>query len=517
MLIATLGVVLQDRDRIDDAVACYRKALQINPNFADAYNDLGIALYLKGSLSESIESYSHALILKSDHVEAYSNLGNTYQYQGNLDKAEECYREALRIKPDFASCYSNLLLSMNYDNRYDAQTIASEHLKFAKQIIEPLSFNTIIHTNERIPARKLKIGYVSPDFRRHPVAYFIEPVIISHNREYFEVFCYSNSLKHDEVTKRIQDHADQWRNIAGMSDERVTELIRKDNIDILVDLAGHTDRNRILVFARKPTPIQVSWIGYCATTGLSTIDYRIADSYTDPVGMTEQFYSEELIRLSESFSCYLPAPDSPDIGILPSLTSGHVTFGSFNNFAKVSSVVLSLWIKILKTVPSSRLIMKARSLADKTVCQNLTDLFIRAGIDISRIELVSQVPSIKEHLGFYNRVDIGLDTFPYNGTTTTCEAIWMGVPVVTLAGKSHASRVGVSLLSNVGLPELIAKTSDEYISIAVNLANDLKKLQSFRECLRDMMMRSPLCDAKRFTAKIEMCYRKMWETWCKAV
>ena len=243
-----------------------------------------------------------------------------------------------------------------------------------------------------------------------------------------------------------------------MSDEEVTELIQKDEIDILVDLAGHTANNRILVFARKPAPIQISWIGYLATTGLSTMDYKIADNYTDPPGKTEQFYTEKLMRLPESFLCYLPDKDSPEVGPLPALSTGHITFGSFNNFAKVTSEVFALWAKILNELPDSRLILKGKSFRDKTTCQYAINMFTQRGIAAERITLQPSDPSPK-HLESYNLVDIGLDTFPFNGAATTCEAMWMGVPVITLAGTAYHSRVGVSLLSNVGLPELIAKTS----------------------------------------------------------
>jgi protein O-GlcNAc transferase len=511
-----LGLALKGNGQVDEAITHFKKAIELSPNFTEAYTNLGIALDLMGSLSESIRSHAHALLLRPDFVEAYSNLGNAYESQGNLDKAEECYRKALIIKPNCSFCFSNLIFSMNYSSRYDAQTLASEHLRFNKQIIEPLSFETIGYTNERIPSRSLRIGYVSPDFRRHAVAYFIEAVISTHNREHFDVFCYSNSLRHDEVTKRIKEKADQWRNIVGLSDEDVTELIQKDKIDILVDLAGHTADNRMLVFARKPAPIQISWIGYLATTGLSTMDYKIVDSYTDPPGKTEQLYTEKLLRLPESFLCYLPDKDSPEVRPLPALSTGYTTFGSFNKFAKVTSEVFTLWAKILRVLPNSRLILKGKSFYDKPTCQYAINMFIQRGIAAERITLQPSDPSPK-HLESYNLVDIGLDTFPFNGAATTCEAMWMGVPVITFAGTAYHARVGVSLLSNVGLPGLVAKTSDEYISTAVNLAKDLKRLQSLREHLRDMMTHSSLCDAKRFTVHLEMCYRKMWQTWCNSV
>jgi predicted O-linked N-acetylglucosamine transferase (SPINDLY family) len=244
------------------------------------------------------------------------------------------------------------------------------------------------------------------------------------------------------------------------------------------------------------------------------MDYRIVDRYTDPPGMTEQFHTEELIRMPESFLCYLPDRESPEVGPLPALTAGHITFGSFNNFAKVSSEVMDLWTEILKSIPDSRLIMKARSLSDRSTRDYVAELFTQRNIEAERIELLSWEPSVRGHLAIYNRIDIGLDTFPYNGTTTTCEAAWMGVPVITLAGNTHASRVGMSLLTNIGLPELISGTYEEYLATAVNIAGDLKRLRSLREKLRDMMEHSPLTDAKRFTVNLEGLYRKMWERWC---
>jgi len=270
------------------------------------------------------------------------------------------------------------------------------------------------------------------------------------------------------------------------------------------------------LFARKPAPVQASWIGYPATTGLLTIDYKIVDGYTDPPRMTERYYTEELVRLPESFLCYLPDKESPEVRPLPALKVGHITFGSFNNFAKVSSAVVSLWTEILKSVPESRLILKSHSFTDQETCRYAMEMFNREGIGAGRIELLPPEASIREHLDLYRRVDIALDTHPYHGTTTTCEALWMGVPVVTLAGNCHASRVGVSLLSNIGLQELIAKTRDEYITIVINLANDLKRLELLRKDLRGRMMNSPFCDIKKFIVNVENMYRKIWGNWCSS-
>jgi protein O-GlcNAc transferase len=511
-----LGLVFQAKGQLDDAITSFQKALQLNPSFVASYNNLGNAFQAKGQLDDAITSFQKALQLNPEYFGAYNNLGNIYRDKGQIDDAEVWFRKAIRINPAYSDADSNLLLTMQYNVCHDIHTIYLEHLNFSKKYAEPLASTISTHTNEHSLTRRLRIGYVSPDFRRHPVAYFIEAVIIAHDRIFFEVFCYSNSLEDDEVTKRLKEHANQWRDITGMSDRKVTELIRKDGIDILVDLAGHTANNRILVFAQKPAPIQISWIGYLATTGLSTMDYKIVDNYTDPPGKTDHFYTEKLMRLPESFLCYLPDRESPEVIHLPALSTGHITFGSFNNFAKITSEVFTIWAEILNELPDSHLLLKGKSFHDRTTCDYAINMFARRGIAAERIALQSPDPSPK-HLQSYNLVDIGLDTFPFNGATTTCEALWMGVPVITLAGIAYHSSVGISILSNVGLAELVAKTPDEYVSIAVNLVKDLQRLKSIRENLRDMMTLSPLCEAKRFTENLEMCYRQIWKKWCESV
>jgi protein O-GlcNAc transferase len=510
-----LGSVLQETGRLDEAITCYQKALHLNPNFDRAHYNLGTAFKEKWRIDDSIAQYQTAIRLNPYFIEAYNNLGLALQDQGRVDEAEEYYRRALQLKPDFALCYSNLLLLMNYNSRHDAQTIFTEHLRFSKQVADPLYPAGAHHANDRSPSRRLRVGYVSPDFRRHSVNYFLEPVLASHNHEHYEVFCYSDVLRPDKVTERLQGCADQWRNIAGIPDEQVAGMIRQDGIDIFVDLAGHTGYNRMLLFARKPAPVQASWLGYPNTTGLKTIDYRIVDGYTDPPGVTDPFYTEKLVRMPESFLCYLPDEDSPAPGVLPALKAGHITFGSFNYFSKVSQETVILWASIFKALPDSRLVMKARNFADKTTCKYALDMFAAHGISPERIELISIKLSFTEHLEMYNRIDIALDTFPYNGTTTTCEALWMGVPVVAFAGNTHASRVGISLLSNIGLPEFVAGTPEEYVAIAANLAGDLKRLGELRGNLRNRMARSVLFDAKKFTLDLERCYREIWERWCE--
>ena len=514
MFLHFLGEICYRLGDYPSAAAHITKSLEINPVNADAYNNLGVVLKDMGRLEEAIRCYEQLLRLQPDYPDAYANLGTIFRAKGKIAEAEMACRRALQRDPNDFITHSNLLLTMNYNARHDAQFIYSEHLKFARRLAEPLSSATGPYHNECVPGRRIRIGYVSPDFRRHSVNYFIEPVLASHRHDQFGIFCYSDVPRADDVTARLQRYADQWREIAGVPDEQVAEMIRKDGIDILVDLAGHTGDNRMLLFARKPAPVQVSWLGYPNTTGLKAVDYRIVDGYTDPPGLTDPFYTEKLMRMPESFLCYQPEQNSPETGPLPCQKKGHITFGSFNFFAKVSPEVAVCWAELLQAVPASHLLLKTKSLSDKPTREYAMEMFTQKGIERERIELLSYEHSYRGHLDMYNRIDIALDPFPYNGTTTTCEALWMGVPVITLAGKTHASRVGVSLLSNIGLPEFIAETPDEYVKMAFTLAADVNSLQSLRMRLRAAMEQSPLTDAKRFTLNLENCLREMWQRYC---
>ena len=510
-----LGAAFKDQGKLSEAISSYEKALELKPDFAEAYNNLGAAFKDQGRLSEAISSYEKALELKPDFAEAYNNLGAAFKDQGRLSEAISNYQRALELKPDFAVAHSNLLFSLHYHDSIDPVRLFSQHQQWAAQHASPLATTIEPHLNDRSAERCLRVGYVSPDFSMHSVAYFIEAVLASHDRSAFEIFCYSDVACPDPVTDRLKGLASCWRDIIGMSDEQVADLIRSDQIDILVDLAGHTAYNRMLLFVRKPAPVQVTYLGYPNTTGLPTMDYRITDAWSDPPGEIDNLYSEELVRLPHGFLCYQPPKDGPDVAKLPALSTGQITFGSFNNLCKITREVVALWSTILSAVPNARLIMKSKALADRETRQRMQEMFVQNGVSAAQVKLIGFIPSFAEHLALYNSVDIGLDTFPYNGTTTTCEALWMGVPVIVLAGDYHASRVGLSLLSNIGLTDLITETSEAYVDTAVRLAGDLNWLQHLRTDLRHIITRSNLTDAQRFTCSLEEAYRQMWLCWCE--
>ena len=509
-----LGQTLEDQGQSDEAIAAYRRALQLDPDLAGAHSNLGNALKDQGRIEEAIAAYHRALQSKPDSAEAHGNLGIALVDQGQLKPAMAAYRRALELRPNFAAAHSNLLLGLHYLPDSDATNLFSEHCRWAEIHARPLAQPAARHGNDRNPERRLRIGYVSPDFREHSVAFFIEGLLAAHDREQVEVFCYADLVREDGVSERLRQSAAHWRRITGQTDAQVSELIRRDAIDILVDLAGHTAHHRLLVFARKPAPVQVTYLGYCDTTGLSVMDYRITDALADPPGATEHLYTEQLVRLPDSMWCYRPPDYSPAVHPPPILRSGYITFGCFNVRPKITDAVLALWVGLLHAVPGSRLLLKNLGFRDASVQQGMRDLLAAAGIPSGRVELAGPVPTMQEHLEYYGRVDIALDTFPYHGTTTTCEALWMGVPVVTLAGRTHAARVGVSLLTTVGLPELVAASPDEYVKIAAALAADVPRLAALRTSLRARMAASPLLDATRFARHVEVAYRQMWRTWC---
>ncbi|WP_372521520.1 tetratricopeptide repeat protein [Sulfuricaulis sp.] len=508
-----LVAALCRQNKAEAALARCRKALALHPDHAVLLCAAGIALSKLGRTDEVIAHYRQALLARSNFAEAHHNLANVLAAQGRVEEAITHYEKALALNPDYADTNSALLMCLNYIPRYDAMAVYRAHLKFAERHEAPLAASIRPPGNDRSCDRRLRIGYVSSDFRQHAVAHFIEPVLRHHDHDRFEVFCYSSHDTEDDVTRRMRPYVDQWRNIVRLPNEAVAQLIRDDKIDILVDLNGHTAYNRLRVFARKPAPVQVTWLGYPNTTGLSTMDYRITDEYADPVGLTEGYHSEKLIRLPGSFSCYAPLLDCPEVAELPARRNGFVTFGSFNNLAKVTPEVISLWASILRAIPGACLMIKNKILNEPARREVLRDAFSAHGVAAERLKLLGHSASGAEHFEQYNSIDIGLDPFPYNGSTTTCDALWMGVPVITLAGTTHVARVGVSQLSSIGMTELIARTPDDYVAIATRLAHDLNTLEKIRKELRAKMSVSPLVNAPVFTRNLEQAYRAMYEKW----
>jgi protein O-GlcNAc transferase len=509
-----LGNVLHAMGQIDKAIASYRQAVSLNPKLPETHRNLGNVLRDKGQLNEAIAAYRQAVAHRPDYAEAFYHLGNTLKDQGRLDEAIAAYRQAVQVKPDFSTAHSNLIFSLHYDPQCAAATIHEELLRWNTQHAGALKKFVVPHTNNRDPQRRLKIGYVSPDLRGHPVSSFMESLLAAHDPEQVETFCYADVLRPDDTTARLQKLAHHWRSIIGKDDAHAAQMIQNDQIDILVDLAGHTADNRLLLFARKPAPVQVAYLGFPGSTGLSTIDYRFTDAFADPPDKGGEFYTEELVRLRETFLCFCPPQSSPLIAPPPAAAAGFITFGSFNDLAKINIGVVRLWSQILQRLPGSRLLVKNNSLSNADAQQHLRGLFLECGIGPERLNLHGWISSSTEHLQLYRQVDIALDTFEYNGTTTTCEAMWMGVPVVTLAGQSHKGRVGLSLLFNVGLPELIAKTPEQYVEIAIKLAGDLPRLVELRRTLRQRLLQSPLMDAKHLARNVEAAYREMWRKWC---
>ncbi|MGA2440214.1 MAG: tetratricopeptide repeat protein [Tepidisphaeraceae bacterium] len=502
-----LGSVFLNAGEVDAAVAAYERAVQLKPDFAEAHNNLGSALWEKRQLDAAIASYERAIQLKPDCGQAYNNLGNALVDKGQIDKAIGCYQAAIDLSPDDPVPDSNLVYTLYFRPGTTNAELLGQSRRWAKRRAEPLKPLTGAHHIDRDPNRRLRIGYVSPDFRgSHCQSFFTVPLLGSHDRGKFEIFCYADVPRPDGVTQRLRQLSDAWRSTVGLNDQRVAELIRADRIDILVDLTMHMAHGRPLVFARKPAPIQAAWLAYPGTTGLDTMDYRLTDPYLDPPGTNDEFYSEQSIRLPHTFWCYDPLSREV-VGDLPTVRNGYVTFGCLNNFCKVNDGVMALWSRVLASMPGARLVLLS------PVGDHRARVLEKLGVEGARVEFVAHQPR-ELYLRTYHRIDVVLDTFPYNGHTTTLDSLWMGVPVVTLVGDTVVGRAGLSILCNAGLPELVARDGNEFVRCAVGLASDPARLGRLRECLRARLLGSPLMDAKGFTAAIESAYRRMWENWC---
>ena len=535
-----LGIVLRKTDRLDEALQFLVRSASMNPS-VEAYSNIGPILHNRGQYDEAFKCYQNVLALKPNHVETLNNMGGLCIQAGKYDEAEATLKKSMEIRPSIAavnylgilfmnfgrleeavaqykrgleispghvSMHSNLLLAMVYAASVSPDELSQAARSFGKNIADPV-IQKKEFLNHRNPDRKLRIGYVSPDFRRHAVNYFFEHLLNNHDRNNFEIYGYSCNAAEDDITQRLKGQFDHWRNLAVKTDDEAAEMIRQDQIDILVDLAGHTGNNRLLVFARKPAPVQFSWLGWPTTTGMQAMDYRITDVHAEPEGVTEHLSVEKLYRLPESFCCFNPPESSPPVISHPPFEdNGHITFGCFNNFNKITDNVLAAWSQILVQVPNSRLLLEIVGLENPSYYANIQNRLKKSNVPLDRITLIPRKKDTQFLL--YNSIDIALDPFPCNGGTTSFDTLWMGVPFVTLEGNHFVSRMGVTILTNAGLPELIAKSTDEYIKIAVDLANDRERLKKLRHGLREKVSASPLMDQKRFVRNMETAYRQMW-------
>ena len=504
-----LGNVHRQLGEAKQAISRIEQALAIEPRHADWRCNLGSLHFALLNPDDAIANFRAALKIDPDDAHAYSDLGSALLFAGRVEEASAAFDKALELDPKRADVESRSLLALHYRQGDEAPIVFEKHLSWARRHARGMERATAHRSMDRATGRRLRVGYVSPDFMRHPVASFIEPVLAAHDRGEFEVLCYSSGRQEDEVTRRLRGLCDVWRDISWLPDQNAADLIRADGIDILVDLAGHTGEGRLLLFARKPAPVQVTWLGYPNTTGLDTMDYRLTDAVADPEGETDRFHSETLVRLPAGFLCYAPSPESPEVRDSPQLKTGHVTFGCFNDLAKVTPDMVALWSEILRAQPGARLMLEAYGLSAGSSFRNLGEQFEGHGIAAERIDLRAPEFLAVRTLAKYRKIDIGLDTFPYNGTITTCEALWMGVPVVTLAGSTHASRTGASILRSMELSEFAATTPARYVEIALRLAADAGKRHTLRAGMRARMRVSPLLDAQRFARALEAVYREM--------
>lgn len=509
-----LGNVLRDLGDLEQAAASYRRLLAIQPASAEAHSNLGATLNELGRYDEAMASYRRALELNPDLPGLHNNIGNTLKDLGQLDDAETSYRRGLKIKPDDSELRSNLLFLHNYRANQSAAYLLEEARRYGDGVARRARPYTA-WANAREPDRRLRIGLVSGDFRAHPVGYFVDGILerlASAARDRLELVAYPSYFCDDSVARRIKSHCHRWHSAVGLSDEALARRIHEDEIDILIDVSGHTAHNRLPVFAWKPAPVQATWLGYLATTGVEAIDYLIADAWTLPE-TEESSFTEKVWRLPESYLCFTPPADDLEVGPLPASSNGRVTFASFNNLTKMNDAVVALWSRVLESVPNSRLFLKSRQLTEASVRQRVLERYARHGVDASRLILEGLVPRA-EYLKPFQRIDIALDPFPYTGITTTVESLWMGVPVLTLAGTSFLSRQGVGLMMNAGLPEWIARDPDDYVARAASHAADLRALASLRSALRAKVLDCPIFDAARFAHHFEDALRGMWRKWC---
>jgi predicted O-linked N-acetylglucosamine transferase (SPINDLY family)/predicted TPR repeat methyltransferase len=511
-LLLTRGIKLREQHRCLQAIPLLKEVAELLPNEVVSHVQLALALQDAGRIDEALASLDHAAALSQTPWEVWQSIAGVHAAVANMEEAYRWYQRVSDEAPPESNVHGSDLFMMNY-HYVPAEQVAEKHLAWGRrfeQAITPISED---FTNSPMTGRRLRIGYLSADFFGHSVAWFLEPLLAWHSHDEVEVYCYANVESYDVVTMRMRYYADRWLRIRHLDDTQVAQQIRADRIDILVDLSGHTGGCRPGVLALRAAPVQVTYLGYANTTGLSRVDYRVTDANADPEGMTDIYYSERLFRLPRCFLCYKPFDMGPPVRWSAAGATHTATFACFNNLYKVNDHVIAVWSRILRELPDSVLVIKSQSFRIQTARENILSKFAVHGIDPSQLRLPDKL-TYNEHLDLYANMDVLLDPFPYNGTTTTCETLWMGSPVVTLAGDRHSGRVGVSILKAVGLEELIADDDDDYVRKAVELASDRQRLGEYRKTMRDRLCASSLLDGKDLARSMESTYRIMWVDWC---
>jgi predicted O-linked N-acetylglucosamine transferase (SPINDLY family) len=501
-----LGNIHKELGEFASAEAAYGAAIEARPDYVTALNNLGCLLRTMGRTAEAESTLRRGLQVNPAHSALNDNLGSVLKDLGALGEAIDCFRKAVELDPGNPATHGNLAYALCFQS-LQADAVREECLRWNDRFAA--KFPARSHANDASPSRRLRIGYVSPDFRDHCQSLFTIPLITRHDHAAFEIFCYSSVERPDEFTRRIQGLADHWREVRPLDDEALASVIRDDGIDILVDLTMHMAGGRPLLFARRPAPLQIAWLAYPGTTGMRAIDYRLTDARLDPPGF-DGHYSERSIRLPDSFWCYDPLTDQPQVNALPALERGYVTFGCLNNPCKLTDATLKLWGEVMRAVPDSRL----RLLAPEGRRESLLQRLAAQGVAAARVDFVPYRKRA-EYLRSYHDIDIGLDTFPYNGHTTSLDSLWMGVPTVTRVGETCVGRGGLSQLFQLELLELAADSDSKFVAAATALADDLGSLADLRRNLRSRLEKSPLMDAARFARGIETVYRGLWKTHCR--
>jgi predicted O-linked N-acetylglucosamine transferase (SPINDLY family) len=501
-----LGVIQSQQSRDDEAIKNIEHAIELSA--CELYfNSLGAVYQKQGQIQKALFFLNKALERNDQYIDACNNLGQTLLIAGECIDAIHIYKKIISFDNKTPQLYSNYLTCWNYLPSVCHEEIYQAHCNFNSLFQSIPLFNK--HRSHRPPKKKLRIGYVSPDFCRGSVGFFIEPILRHHDHKKFEIFCYANINQPDKVTHRMQENVTHWIDTNILSDDQMAAKIFQDEIDILVDICGHFSGNRLPVFARQPAPVQVTYLGYPNTTGLSSIQYRLTDAIADPDN-ADAYHCEKLIRVESPFLCYQPVENSPDISPLPAESNGYITLGSLNNLAKINDHIIDIWANILRQLPYSKLLLKARPFNDQYIRKQYLNKFHKYGINPDRLIFRGHQESIKSHLKTYHEIDLALDPFPYHGTTTTCDAIWMGVPVISLYGNIHAARVGATILSSLGMEDFIAQSVSDYIEKAVKICLNKRLLKTIRRQLRRLMQSSPLMDPGALTENIESLYKKMW-------